>query len=88
MSDRTTPVILWVRWVDSASQHGWLQPEQLPERPLIAETVGFIAGETNDHLLLALSRGVNDDCAPWADVISIPKCAITARTELILRDPD
>lgn len=75
-----------VSWIDSMQTTGWRETsEALGELDrsdhLDVETVGFIVGETDGRLMLALNRNPST----VGNTIIIPKTAILSRRELRLR---
>lgn len=78
------PVI--VRWIDSMRTPDWRGTEDAlaelhkPDH-LDVESCGFLVGETDDRLMLALNRNPST----VGETIIIPKAAITARRELRAR---
>ncbi|MGA9769176.1 MAG: hypothetical protein WBV94_09055 [Blastocatellia bacterium] len=71
--------ILLVDWVDSCSNPGWKSSDELESAIVLCQTVGFFVSETKSVLTLALSRGTEEGFKPFADLIYIPKVAITRR---------
>lgn len=80
-------VLLLVNWVDSFSQPGWKAEEDIAEMGAClahVQSVGFFVKETKRILVLGMNRSRKDQSLfkPFADIISIPKGAITRRRVL------
>ena len=69
---------LLVRWIDSLGSAGWQQGDSARSEArgesLGCETIGFLLDETDEWLLLAMSRRVEADVI--SDTIQIPKVAV------------
>lgn len=74
-----------VDWMDSASEPGWMLPEQLDSSAVICQSIGFFVQETKDVLTLALNRGLKNSARPFGDLIHIPKVSILKRRKINMK---
>lgn len=81
-SDRPTPTIVYVLWADSSGYEGWQSVEDVRLEEVLCESVGFLVGETNEVLALALSHCKGHDHRELGSAIVIPKRAVLQRKEL------
>ena len=82
----TRPVAQRVEWVDSTfTEEGWKDIDEVMERCKDSiVSCGFVAGEDNDVLVLALSWNPTEHSKDWGSVFVIPKRAIVSRRTLRL----
>lgn len=67
-----------VRWRDHSTEHGWSR--EVVDTVLLVDSVGYLAAETDDYLVLAESVIVNDDRAlRWGCQTMILKNCIVER---------
>lgn len=76
------PAIYIIDWVDSCGSQGWLQIGECKARVSECQTVGFLVDETKDAIALALNRVTIEGHAPFGEMITIPKFAITKKRVL------
>ena len=75
MTKRDRAVI--VTWVDSMGAGGWNDSEETRRAgPSTCRTVGWLVKDEPDAMTLALSKCDTESAAPWASLISIPRCSI------------
>ena len=74
--------IIYVKWLDSSTQTGWLRKDEIMKNPLKCETVGFLVKENKKSLLLSLNRTQDENYKPFGDVICLPKKSIVVRKTL------
>lgn len=81
------PRLEQVEWLDSRFLiSGWYEEQELDgrrEEPIVS--VGFLVRETKDLLMLALCWNPAPDGKPWAQLQTIPKCAVLSRRQLRFR---
>ena len=65
--------IVLVEWIDSSTEYGWLKVESFDTSVVKCQSVGFLIKETDDAIVVTLSRSDSGRCA---DAITIPKCSI------------
>jgi len=76
MKERKRPPMVLVLWIDSASHPGWIATgEPLPD-PARCESAGFLVQRDKKQIVLAQSRGVNEEIRPWGDLITIPMVCV------------
>ena len=83
--NRPIPQIVYLEWIDSASEQGWRgsdEIEKLGDEYCHCRSIGFLVKETKTTIILALSAGAHEDSAPFADLMHIPKVAITKRVKV------
>lgn len=75
------PEIVYIEWVDSTHQAGWLTEEDVQASGVArCVSVGFRVLETSDAITLALSQDVRPEAGrPHGSTITIPKQCITLR---------
>lgn len=72
-----------VVWRDSVSCGGWHCPDTLTDfRGRNITTVGFVVGEDDQDLLLAMSVGDASNGPVYCNLISIPKVVIVERSAI------
>lgn len=73
-----------VSWVDSHHIAGWCREDEADEGLEVMEcsSIGYVYKETADVLVLAMSR---NNGGQVAQLVSIPKVAIVARSDLNAR---
>lgn len=74
--------IEWIRWLDSDRGGGWQSPEDI-SRCLDIESIGYLVGE--DECSVTLTTSVDQANGNVIDPITIPKCAITDRQEIVFQ---
>lgn len=81
---RKRPAVLLVDWIDSNSRHGWIDTDESHKLAIApCQTAGFLVREDDTQLVLALNRSSCPDTRPWAEMVAIPKVAITKRITLL-----
>lgn len=70
----------WIQWLDSQGGGGWQSPADI-RRCLTIESIGYLVGE--DEHSVTLTTSVAQDSAAVIDPITIPKCAIVERQEVV-----
>jgi hypothetical protein len=76
MSKSERPKIVWIEWLDSNLNHGWLEMESVAREVehLRCHSVGFIVGENDDVISISTSWDLSKF---FVDPLSIPKRSIT-----------
>jgi len=64
-----------IEWVDTFGYGSWFTEEEIDEKTkkTCALTVGYFIKETEDFIILAMSKEFNDDFAPYGTPKWIPK---------------
>jgi hypothetical protein len=82
MSER----IAEVEWVDTLTKHGWLAPADVPTKPWLIHSVGYVFQDDAEGIVLLEARGDSEnsgermkDCGC---ATMIPRSAIRKVTEL------
>lgn len=75
-------MIVYIEWVDSAMQHGWMSTDDLNLEPGYCKTCGFLVGETDGVIAISLNGATDKATSPMGEVIVIPKVCITRRIEV------
>lgn len=70
----------WIQWLDSHGGGGWQSPEDI-QRSLTIESIGYLVGE--DEHAVTLTTSVAQGSGDVLDPITIPKCAIMQRQEVV-----
>ena len=81
MATKKQPKIVLIEWVDSYSIEGWQFLGDCKLAEIKCQTVGFFVHETKNIYVVAQSRTTKGGFKPFADLISIPKVAITKMVE-------
>jgi hypothetical protein len=83
MSKSERPKIVWIEWLDSNLNHGWLQKGSIAREVdhLRCQSIGFLVAENDDVVSVSASWDLSET---FADPLSIPRCAITKMQEVEL----
>ena len=68
--------IIFIEWVDSCGQSGWVESGDLGGEISHCETVGFFVNDDKEGITLALNRTTHENHKPYGELISIPQIAI------------
>jgi hypothetical protein len=82
-----SPGIERVEWLDSTFLGtGWQDVDEnvMNKGREIIVTVGFVAGEDDDSLVMALSWNSAEEAKDWGSVFVIPKQAVVSRRKMRL----
>lgn len=74
--------VVYLEWIDSATQHGWLSREGFDLSPGRCKTVGFLVDENDEVIALALNGATDENTLPFGEIIVIPKVCITKRVKV------
>ena len=75
--------LVYVEWIDSAAGRGWQSRESFEKNdagPVLCMSAGFLVRETKDYIIVASSRGHEDES--FLGDVAIPKAVITKRRRL------
>lgn len=71
-----------VVWIDSGSTDGWVDVDELPCEPVTIHSVGWVAAENDECLILVPHVGQDRRHTCVCGNIAIPKCSIVKRRKL------
>ncbi len=75
--------VFLVDWIDSCGQEGWISKDNLQVHATMCQTIGFLVGETDEAIALALNRStMGEGYRPYGEIICIPKVAIKKMRQL------
>lgn len=67
-----------IKWIDSTSHYGWVNPESCKDYDLTVTGVGYLIKDTDDYVVLSAQIAAESVDAP----ICIPKIAIISMEEI------
>lgn len=71
-----------IEWVDSVRSFDWQLSEDVDTKPIECVTVGYVVNETDDFVSVAGTIGLEPPQV--CQVITIPKCAVRRRRDVML----
>ena len=85
LTETDSPSIVEVVWVDAESQSGYSRVDEVRRTGMINLDAGYLAGETDDWIILAQERYEysENEVAGYRRTIGIPKVLIKTITYLL-----